>query len=63
MKSIAFRKVKSGQVVINSPQEFPESPHPFVLSINAVYLTESESMIKPNGIACAKKDQGYLKSA
>ena len=61
MKSIAFRKVKSGQVVINPPQEFPESPHPFVPSINAVYLTES--MIKPKGIACAKKDQGYLKSA
>ena len=61
MKNVAFRKVKSGQVFINSPQEFSDAVKSFVTSINAVYLSESESIIEPKDIECAKKMKDTLK--
>ena len=42
-------------MVINSPQES------FLLSINAVYLPEIESIIEPKDIECAKKIKDTLK--
>ena len=61
MKNIVFRKVKSGQVVINSLQEFSEAVKKIVISINAVYLSKSESIIKPKDTECAKKIKDTLK--
>ena len=61
VKKVAFRKVKSGQVFINSPQEFSDAVKSFVTSINAVYLSESESIIEPKDIECAKKMKDTLK--
>ena len=61
VKNVVFRKVKSGQVVINPPQEFSEAVKPFLPSINAVYLHESESIREPKDIEYAKKIAGTLK--
>ena len=61
VKSVVFRKVKSGQVVINSPQEFSEAVKSFVPSINAVYLPKSGSIIEPKDIECTKKINDTLK--
>ena len=38
VKNVIFRKVKSGKVVIYSPQEFAEAVNKFVPTIRAVYL-------------------------
>ena len=57
VKNVVFRKVKSGQVVINSSQEFSDAVKSFVPSINAVYLPESESIIEP------KKHRMYEKKS
>ena len=61
VKSVVFRKVKFGQVVINSSQEFSEAVKSFVPSINAVYLPKSESIIEPKNIECTKKINDTLK--
>ena len=50
-----------GQMVINSPQEFSEAVKSFLPSINAVYLPESESIIEPKDIECAKKIKNTMK--
>ena len=55
LKNVAFRKVKSGQVVIYSPQEFSEAVKIFVPAIHAVYLPESENIIEPKGIESSRK--------
>ena len=56
-----FRKVKSGQVVIYSPQEFSEAVKTFIPAIHAVYLPESENMIEPKGIESSRKIKETLK--
>ena len=61
VKSVVFRKVKSGQMVMNSSQEFSEAVKSFVPSINAVYLPKSESIIEPKDTECTKKINDTLK--
>ena len=61
IKNVVFRKVKSGQVVIYSPQEFPETVKRFVPAIHAVYLPESENIIEPKGIESSRKIKEPLK--
>ena len=61
VKNVVFKKVKSGQVVINSPQDFSEAVKSFVSSTNIVYLPESESIIEPKNTECTKKIKDTLK--
>ena len=61
VKNVVFKKVKSGQVVINSPQDFSEAVKSFVPSTNIVYLPESESIIEPKDTECTKKIKDTLK--
>ena len=61
VENVIFRKVKSGKVVIYSPEEFAEDVKKFVPAIHAVYLPESENMIKPVGIESARKIKDTLK--
>ena len=61
VKNVIFRKVKSGKVVIYSPQEFAEAVKKFVPAIHAVYLPESENIVKPVGIESARKIKDTLK--
>ena len=63
VKNVVFRKVNSGQVVINFPQEFSQAVKSFVPSINAFYLPESESnaVYQAKRHQCAKKIKDSLK--
>ena len=60
-KNVVFRKVKSGQVVIYSLQEFSEAVKTFVPAIHAVYLHESENIIEPKRIESSRKIKETLK--
>ena len=60
-KNVTFRKVKSSQVVICSPQGFSEAVKTFVPAIYAVYLPESEKIIEPKGIESSRKSNETLK--
>ena len=60
VKNVVFRKVKSGQVVIYSCQEFSEAVKTFVPAVHAVYLPESEN-IERKGIESSKKINETLK--
>ena len=60
VKNVVFRKVKSGQEVIYSPQ-FSEAVKTFVSAIHAVYLPESENIIEPKGIQSSRKIKETLK--
>ena len=55
VKNVIFRKVKSGQVVINSSQEFSEAVKTFVPAIHGVYSLESKNIIEPKGIESSRK--------
>ena len=48
--------------MIHSPREFCEAVNAFVPSILAVYLPESETMIKPKGIEASRKIKEILKA-
>ena len=61
VKNVVFQKVKLGQVVIHSTQEFYEAVKTFVPTIHAVYLPESENIIKPKGIESSRKIKETLK--
>ena len=61
VKNVIFRKVKSGKVVLYSPQEFAEAVKKFVPAIHAVYLPESENIVEPVGIESARKIKDTLK--
>ena len=61
VKNVTFRKVKSSQVVICSPQGFSEAVKTFVPAIYAVYLPESEKIIEPKGIESSRKSNETLK--
>ena len=52
--------MKSGQVVINSPQEISEAIKSFAPSINDVYQPESESIIESKDKECAEKIKNAL---
>ena len=55
VKNVAFGKVKSVQLVINSLQGFSEAVKLLAPSINAVYLPKIESIIDAKDTKCAKK--------
>ena len=61
VKNVIFRKVKSGQVVIYSTQEFSEAAKTLVPAIHAVYLPENENIIEPKGIKSSRKIKETLK--
>ena len=61
VKNVIFRKVKSGQVVIYSTQEFSEAVKTLVPAIHAVYLPENENIIEPKGIKSSRKIKETLK--
>ena len=61
VKKMIFRKVKSGQVVIYSPQGFSEVVTTVLSAIHAVYLPESEKIIEPKGIESSRKIKETLK--
>ena len=61
VKNVILIKVKSGKVVIYSPQEFAEAVKKFVPAIHAVYLPKSENIVEPVGIESARKIKDTLK--
>ena len=61
VKNLIFRKVKSGQVVIYSTQEFSEAVKTLVPAIDVVYLPENENIIEPKGIKSSRKIKETLK--
>ena len=61
VKNLVFRKVKSQQCVINSPQEFSYFAAKYVKGIISLYLPESEMMEEPEDVASAPSVQGTLK--
>ena len=61
VRSLNSRKMKSGKVVIYSPQEFAEAVKKFVPAIHAVYLPEGENIVEPVGIESARKIKDTLK--
>ena len=61
VKKVIFRKVKSGYVVIYSPQGFSEAVTTVLSAIHAVYLPESENIIEPKEIESSRKIKETLK--
>ena len=46
MVNVIFGKVKSGQLVVYSLLEFPETVTKFVPSIHSVYLPENKNIVE-----------------
>ena len=61
VKKVIFQKVKSGHVVIYSPQGFSEAVTTVMSAIHAVYLPESENIIEPKEIESSRKIKETLK--
>ena len=61
VKIVVFRKVKSNQVLIHSPNDFVEAVNKFIPSIHAVYLPENEMIVEPTGIKAARRIVETLK--
>ena len=45
IKNVIFQKVKSGQIVVHTPKEFPDATMKFVSSIITVYLPKSDEIV------------------
>lgn len=60
VKNDVFRKVKSGQAVVYTPEEFAIAEK-FVPKIRSIYLPESENIKEPNSIERSKKINETLK--
>ena len=56
-----YRKVKSGQVVINSPEEFADAVIKFIPKISTGYLPVDRITKEPEGTAGAPSIKGTLK--
>ena len=50
IKNVIFRKVKSGQIVVHTPKEFPDAAMKFVPSIITLYLYKSDKIVEPERI-------------
>ena len=50
IKSIIFRRVDSGQIVVHTPKEFSDAAMKFVSSIITVYLPKSDEIVEPESI-------------
>ena len=50
IKNIIFRKVNSGQIVVNTPKEISDAAMKFVSSIITVYLPKSDEIVEPESI-------------
>ena len=50
IKSVIFWKVKSGQIVVHTPKEFPDAAMKFVPSIITPYLPKSDEIVEPESI-------------
>ena len=50
IKSIIFRRVDSGQIVVHTPKEFSDAAMKFVPSIITVYLPKSDEIVEPENI-------------
>ena len=61
VKHAIFKKVKSGLILINSPEEFANATAKFLPSITTVFLSEGDVMVEPEGTAQAKWIDGTQK--
>ena len=61
VKNVIFRKVKSGLVTINSPEEFAKAAMKFVPKISTVYLPETDVMDEVKRTVAAPSIKGTLK--
>lgn len=50
LKNVIFRKVKSGQTIINTPEDFAKVAVKFVPSITTVYLPKEAEIVEPADI-------------
>ena len=50
IKSIIFRRVDSGQIVVHTPKEFSDAAMKFVSSIITVYLPKSNKIVESESI-------------
>ena len=50
IKNVIFWKVKSGQIVVHTPNEFSDPAIKFVSSIITVYLPKSDEIVEPESI-------------
>ena len=53
IKNLVFRRVKSGQMVINSPSEFASFADEICSPVNSLYLPEDKVMVEPEKVRCA----------
>ena len=61
LKNIVFRAVKSGKVVISTPEEFALYPDKAIAGISSLYLPESDVIDEPEMVQSAPAIQGTLK--
>lgn len=61
LKNMVFRKVKSGQTVIYTPEEFAKAAMQFVPSIKTKYLPKESEITEPEGIETAPLIKETLK--
>ena len=50
LKNMVFRKVKSGQIVINTPKDFTDAAIKFVPSITTIFLPKEDEIKEPDDI-------------
>ena len=50
IKNVVFRKVKSGQTVVYTPEDFAKVAGNFVPSIATVYLPKEAEIVEPKGM-------------
>ena len=50
IKNAMLRKVKSGEIVVNTRKEFSDGAMKFVPSILTVYLPKSDEIVEPESI-------------
>ena len=61
LKNIVFRAVKSGKVVISTPEEFAHYADSAIAGIASLYLPESDVLDEPEVVQSAPTIQGTLK--
>ena len=62
IKNAILRKVKSGQVVVNTRKEFSDAALKFVPSILTVYLPKSDEIVEPENIYQAPSIPKHIQS-
>ena len=62
IKNAMLRKVKSGEIVVNTRKEFSDGAMKFVPSILTVYLPKSDEIVEPESIYQAPSIPKHIQS-